>query len=210
MDTNVGGCHSAPHDRHRGNAAPPSGLPSRPASRYVLPPMKLNDEQLLERLTALGIPAQTASHPPLRTVEDSKRLRGELPGGHVKNLFLRDKRGKHWLLTTLEDVKLDLKAMAQRLGAGKFSFASADDLDRLLGIPPGAVSPFAVINDAGHAVTVVLDQAMLAITPLNFHPLRNDRTTTIAAADLLRFLQAVSHAPIVFDFSEAAAPRAEA
>ena len=163
--------------------------------------MAFTAEQLLARLEELGIRTTTAGHPPLMTVEDSKRLRGELPGGHVKNLFLRDKRKKFWLLTTLEDLSIDLKAMAQKLGAGKFSFANAGELERTLGIAPGAVSPFAIINDAAGAVSVVLDRRMLEFSPLNFHPLRNDRTTTIATADFLRFLDAVAHRPMILPFA---------
>jgi Ala-tRNA(Pro) deacylase len=165
----------------------------------------MTSDELLAHLASLGIAAATSTHPPLRTVEDSKRLRGTLPGGHVKNLFLRDKRGRHWLLTTLEDTRVDLKAMAQRLGAAKFSFASTEMLNHLLGIEPGAVSPLAVINDTGGKVAVVFDEPMLARDPLNVHPLRNDRTTTIATADLLKFLAACGHVPLVLRFDEAAA-----
>ena len=165
--------------------------------------MPLSSDELLAHLESLGIAAKTVSHPPLHTVEESKRLRGELPGGHVKNLFLRDKRGRHWLLTTLEDTRVDLKDMAQRLEAGKFSFANQTALAELLGIAPGAVSPLAAINDTGRRVTVVLDEALLAHDPLNVHPLRNDRTTALAASDLLRFLSACGHAPKIIPFSAA-------
>jgi Ala-tRNA(Pro) deacylase len=162
----------------------------------------MTSDELLAHLATLGIAATTSTHPPLRTVEDSKRLRGALPGGHVKNLFLRDKRGRHWLLTALEDAKIDLKRMAQRLEAGKFSFANAEALKTMLGIEPGAVSPLAVINDRERQVTVVFDERMLAQDPLNVHPLRNDRTTTVAKADLLRFLEACGHPPLVLRFEE--------
>lgn len=162
----------------------------------------MTSDELFAHLENLGIVAKTSTHPPLRTVEESKRLRGTLPGGHVKNLFLRDKRGRYWLLTTLEDSKIDLKWIAQRLDAGKFSFASADALRELLGIEPGAVSPLAAINDIGRKVTVVIDEALLAHDPLNVHPLRNDRTTTIASADLIRFLESCAHRPIIFRFDE--------
>jgi Ala-tRNA(Pro) deacylase len=162
----------------------------------------MTSDELLAYLASLGIAATTSTHPPLRTVDDSKRLRGELPGGHVKNLFLRDKRGRHWLLTALEDARIDLKRMAQRLEAGKFSFANADALKTMLGIEPGAVSPLAVINDKERQVTVVLDEQMLTHDPLNVHPLRNDRTTTLPTGDLLRFLQACGHPPMVMRFEE--------
>lgn len=157
--------------------------------------MPLTSDELLDRLTALGIAAVTHEHPPLRTVEEAKALRGDLPGGHVKNLFLRDKHGRHWLFTTLEDRRVDLKALARQLDAGRFSFASAEALGTLLGIAPGAVSPLAAINDGGGQVTVVLDRALLAHSLLNVHPLRNDRTTALAPADLIRFLEAYAHPP---------------
>jgi Ala-tRNA(Pro) deacylase len=163
----------------------------------------MSSDDLLSRLESLGITARTASHPPLFTVEESKRLRGELPGGHVKNLFLRDKRGQHWLLTTLEDSKVDLKEMARRLDAGKFSFASHDALAELLGIAPGAVSPLAVVNDVEGRVNVVLDEALLAHDPLNVHPLRNDRTTALAPSDLVRFLADCGHPPKILPFAAA-------
>jgi Ala-tRNA(Pro) deacylase len=162
----------------------------------------MTSDELLAYINSLGIDAQTSTHPPLMTVEDAKRLRGDLPGGHVKNLFLRDKRERFWLLTTLEDTRVDLKRMAQRLEAGRFSFANADQLKALLGILPGAVSPLAVINDTERKVTMVVDEAMLAHDPLNVHPLRNDRTTTMPTAGLLRFLEACGHAPLVLDFAE--------
>src|SRR5260221_13967299 len=144
--------------------------------------MRMNSDALLARLDELSIRSTTVDHPPLRTVEDSKRLRGDLPGAHVKNLFLRDKHKRFWLLVTLEDRQVDLKAMARVLEAGRFSFANETQLGELLGIAPGAVSPLAAINDVDGAVTVVIDDALLQIDPINLHPLRNDRTTTIAPA----------------------------
>lgn len=157
--------------------------------------MPLTSDELLQRLSTLGIQAVTHEHPPLRTVEEAKALRGDLPGGHVKNLFLRDKHARHWLFTTLEDVRVDLKALARQLDAGRFSFASAEALATLLGIAPGAVSPLAAVNDGNSQVTVVLDPALLEVTPLNVHPLRNDRTTAIAPDDLVRFLDSCGHKP---------------
>lgn len=168
--------------------------------------MPLTSDELLARFVALDIRAATHEHPPLHTVEEAKRLRGNLPGGHVKNLFLRDKNGRHWLVTTLEDTRLDLKALARQLEAGRFSFASAETLDRLLGIAPGAVSPLAAVNDAGGAVTVVLDQALLAANPLNLHPLRNDRTTALSPADLIRFLETCGHPPRLLALGPSSTP----
>ena len=165
--------------------------------------MAITSDDLLAHLQSLGIDAKTSTHPPLMTVDDAKRLRGDLPGGHVKNLFLRDKRERFWLLTTLEDTRVDLKRMAQRLDAGRFTFANADQLKALLGILPGAVSPLAVINDTARQFTMVLDEALLAHDPLNVHPLVNDRTTTMATGDLLRVLESCGHKPRMIRFAEA-------
>lgn len=155
--------------------------------------MPMDSQGLMALLDALGIAHATVEHPPLRTVEDSRRLRGNLAGGHVKNLFLKDKKGGYWLLAALEQVTVDLRVAAALLGAPRFSFAKAEELADILGVMPGAVSPFAVVNDAAGRVRVVLDQPLLDIPLLNFHPLRNDRTTAITSADLLKFLEAVDH-----------------
>lgn len=167
--------------------------------------MTITSDELLARLTALKIAYVSHSHPPLFTVEDAKALRGDLPGGHVKNLFLRDKSRRYWLLTTLEDQKIDLKAMAKRLDAGRFTFANEEELKRLLGITPGAVSPLAAVNDTGGDVSVVLDSALLSVDPLNLHPLRNDRTTAMSGADLVTFLKDCGHSPRIFAFADPAA-----
>ena len=156
-------------------------------------------EQLLARLEALAIPCRTVSHPPVFTVEEAKALRGELPGGHVKNLFLRDKKGAMWLVVAEEDRRIDLKLLAARIGAGKVSFASPERLMAHLGVVPGAVTPFGLINDRGREVRVVIDAGLLAHDPVNVHPLTNDRTTAISPRDLLRFIEACGHQVQVMD-----------
>jgi Ala-tRNA(Pro) deacylase len=166
--------------------------------------MPLTSDELLARFDTLGIKYVNHEHPPLFTVEESKALRGELPGGHVKNLFLRDKAKRFWLLTTLEDTRIDLKAMARRLDAGRFTFANETQLIEHLGITPGAVSPLAAVNAAAGAISVVLDTALMNADPLNLHPLRNDRTTAMSAADLVAFLKSCGHAPRLLDFSSTA------
>ena len=136
------------------------------------------------------------THPPLFTVEQSRALRGQIPGGHTKNLFLRDKKGALYLVSALEDAAIELKSLHRALGAsGRFSFGSAELMRETLGIEPGAVTPFAAINDAARRVTVVLDAAMMEQPRLNFHPLRNTMTTSIARDDLVRFLEATGHPP---------------
>jgi len=168
-----------------------------PGSAPAAPPT--SPEKLLARLAALGIKSHTISHPPVFTVEESKALRGKLPGGHVKNLFLRNKKGAMWLIVAEEDRRIDLKALGERIGAGKVSFGSAERLMQYLGVLPGAVTPFGLINDKGVEVQVVIDKALLAHDPVNVHPLTNDRTTAIAPKDLLAFIEACGHKPQVLD-----------
>jgi Ala-tRNA(Pro) deacylase len=171
-----------------------------PAPRLADGSAPAGPDDLFAKLAGLGIDAPTMSHEPVFTVEESKALRGELIGGHTKNLFLRNKKGAMWLVTCLEDRDIDLKALAGALDAGRLSFGSADRLMRFLGVVPGAVTPFAAINDTGGAVQVVLDRGMLAAHDwLNFHPLDNAMTTRIAPDDLVRFLDATGHPPIYLD-----------
>jgi Ala-tRNA(Pro) deacylase len=160
--------------------------------------MPLSPDDLFAKLEALGLRTTTVRHPPLFTVEQSKELRGELPGGHTKNLFLKDKKDRMWLVTAEEDRAVDLKALGSALGAsGRVSFGSPDRLMRYLGIEPGAVTPFGLVNDTEAQVSFVLDEGLLRHDVLNFHPLTNAATTAIARADFLRFLEAIGHPPRV-------------
>src|SRR5215472_8709893 len=153
-------------------------------------------DELFAYLDRLSIAHKTISHPPLFTVEESQALRGQIPGAHTKNLFLRDKKGAAFLVVAREDASIELKSLHRRLGAsGRFSFGSAALLAELLGVEPGAVTPFAAMNDTAGRVTVVLDAAMMAHDVLNFHPLRNTATTTIARDGLVKFLEATGHKP---------------
>ncbi len=159
----------------------------------------MTTDELLARLAELGISARTVEHPAVFTVEEARRHRGDLPGTHTKSLFLRDKKGAMWMVVCLEDRALDLKDLARRLGAKHLSFGSPERLLRHLGVIPGAVSPFAVVNDAERSVKVVLDRGVLARDPVNLHPLDNAKTTAISAAGLLRFLEAEGHAPEIIE-----------
>lgn len=162
--------------------------------------MPATPQDLFARFDHLAIAYTTHTHPPLFTVEDSKRLRGELPGGHCKNLFLRDKKRNLFLLVTLEDRRIDLKSLRDKLGAaGNLSFCSPDLLMEVLGVPAGAVTPFALINDKDRRVTVFLDKMMLTYDPLNYHPLSNELTTAIKPADLLRFIESCGQVPKMID-----------
>jgi Ala-tRNA(Pro) deacylase len=159
--------------------------------------MAASPEELFARLDALGIAHVTHRHPPLHTVAESVMLRGTLPGGHCKSLFLEDRKGGLWLVVVLEERRLDLNGLSRRLGAPRFSFASAARMRAVLGVEPGSVTPFAMINPSAAGVAVVLDETMLRADPLNYHPLVNTATTAIAPGDLVRFLAACGHAPRV-------------
>jgi Ala-tRNA(Pro) deacylase len=175
-----------------------------------MPDHPLTPAALFRRLDALGIACRTYSHPPVFTVAEAAQLRGSLPGGHCKCLFLKDKKGAFWLAVMLEDRRIDLTALARVLGAPRFSFGAAADLHALLGVRPGSVTPFALANDLAHRVTPVLDAAMLACDPLNYHPLVNDKTTALAPGDLLRFIDACGHRPRIVPLEgleRAAAPQ---
>jgi len=157
--------------------------------------MALTPKHLFAYLDQLGIAHTTVEHPPLFTVEQSRELRGQIPGGHSKNLFLRDKNSTLFLVTTLEDAKIDLKTLHHKLGAGRFSFGAPNLMRDVLGVEPGSVTPFGVINDTALRLTVVVDAAMLDHATLNFHPLVNTMTTSIARDDLLKFIESTGHKP---------------
>jgi len=132
----------------------------------------------------------------LFTVEQSQALRGQIPGGHTKNLFLRDKKQSLYLLVALEDAEIDLKGLHRKLGAsGRFSFGSADLLMEVWGVTPGSVTPFGAINDTEARVTVVLDAAMMEHETLNYHPLVNTMTTSLSRDGLVKFLESTGHMP---------------
>jgi Ala-tRNA(Pro) deacylase len=156
-------------------------------------------QQLLARLDVLGITYQNHEHAAVFTVEEAKALRGELTGGHIKNLFLRNKKEEMWLVVAEEDKRIDLKALGEKLGAGKLSFGSADRLLRYLGVLPGAVTPFGIINDKDRKVKVVLDRDLMGFNPVNAHPLVNTMTTALSPQDLVKFLEAEGHKPDIFD-----------
>jgi len=169
------------------------------AEGVSLPAADAREAALYERLRALGIAWKTYAHAPVFTVEEAAALYDSQPGGHTKNLFLKDKKDGLWLVTLRDDLKVDLNALAKMLGSPRFSFGSAELLIATLGVEPGSVTPFAVMNDAEGKVRLVLDAGMLALAPLNFHPLRNDRTTAVTAADLLAFARATGHEPLIVE-----------
>jgi Ala-tRNA(Pro) deacylase len=160
----------------------------------------LNPQQLFDRLDQLGIAQRTVEHPAVFTVEEAKALRGNLPGHHVKNLFLRNKKEEMWLVVALEDRAIDLKRLGEALGAGRLSFGSSERLTRHLGVEPGSVTPLALINDGERRVRLALDRGLADGAVVNVHPLINTMTTAVAPADLLRFFEATGHSPRWLDF----------
>ena len=161
---------------------------------------KAGEAELYALFQRHGIAYVHNTHPPLHTVEESKALRGNLPGAHVKNMFLKDKKGQLWLVTCLEHRRIRIRDLEKEVGAPKASFGKPEVLWEALGIRPGAVSPFGLINDPGHAVRPILDRQMLEVDPINAHPLHNEATTTVSAADFRRFFEITGHDPLIVDF----------
>jgi Ala-tRNA(Pro) deacylase len=159
--------------------------------------MPASPDDLFAFLDRLGIPHPTVSHAPLFTVEHSLALADRVPGGHSKNLFLKDARGALYLIVLLEEARVNLKAVPGIIGSARLSFGSADLLRETLGVEPGSVTPFSLINDRAHRVTPVFDAAMMDRALLNFHPLVNTMTTSISRDDLLKFAAATGHAPLI-------------
>ena len=160
-----------------------------------LPSADAREAALCEKLTSLGIDWTIHTHAPVFTVEEAKNLRGKLTGLHTKNLFLKDKRGGLWLVVAREELNLDLNALAKSLSAPRFSFGKPQLMIEALGIAPGAVTPFALMNDCDLRVAAIFDKTMMEGGILNFHPLRNDKTMAIAAEGLLKFVNATNHEP---------------
>lgn len=169
-----------------------------------LPSPEAREAALYDRFRALGIDWKTYEHAPVFTVAEADAVHDSVPGGHTKNLFLKDKKGGLWLVVVRDRLRVDLNALAKQLGAPRYSFGSAELLIATLGIEPGSVTPFALMNDTACAVRPIMDEGMLALDPVNFHPLRNDRTTAISPGDLLEFVRACGHNPIIATLPEVA------
>jgi len=157
---------------------------------------------LLARFDRLGIKTETRDHAPVFTVEEARALRGEIPGGHCKNLFLKDEKGSVWLIVCLEEARIDLKAAPALIGSKRLSFGKPDLLMEVLGVEPGSVTPFGLINDSAARINVILDKPMMDLELLNYHPLRNDATTSIRAVDLVAFIRSCGHNPRIVAVSD--------
>ncbi len=161
--------------------------------------MSASERALFALFDELGIRHQTIEHRPLFTVEDGRDLHHTIPGMHCKNLFLKDKKDKLWLVVMPGDKRAHLTRLEKVIGAARLSFGKADLLQEVMGISPGSVTPFALINDLSRRVTVVLDKDMMDAPLVNFHPLRNTASTTLSAADLLKFIKHLAYSPLIAD-----------
>jgi len=159
--------------------------------------MAIDQKTLFARLEELGIPVTTVEHAPMFTVEQSAALRETLPGAHTKNLFLTGKDGRMVLVVAKDDTRVDLKALAARLSAGRFSFGKSELLEAVLGVPAGSVTPLALINPSASGIIVVVDQALMDFAEINCHPLENTATTQLVTPDLIRFIRACGHEPLI-------------
>ncbi len=164
--------------------------------------MPASRAELFQRLTDLGIETRTLDHAPVFTVDEAKQVHDDMPGGHCKNLFCKDEKGVLWLIVALDDAVINLKAAPAKIGSKRLTFGKPDLLMEVLGLEPGSVTPFGLINDKTARTNVILDEAMMQLPVLNFHPLKNDATTAIATKDLLTFITSCGHAPRVVAVSD--------
>jgi Ala-tRNA(Pro) deacylase len=164
-------------------------------------------DELFAQLDQLDIEHSTVEHPPFFTVEEGRPWHDKIPGVHCKNLFIKDRKGGIWLVVMPADKRADLALLEKILGAPRFSFARAELLQEVLELTPGSVTPFGLINDRQRRVSVVLDEEMLDAEWVNVHPLHNAASTTLRAADLLRFVRALGYDPIIVRMPEAVASK---
>ena len=155
---------------------------------------------LMAFLEANGIAHTTYDHPPVFTVEDGPELKAMIPGGHTKNLFLKDAKGQLWLISALAETRIDLKLAPSVIGSARLSFGSAERLWEALGVRPGSVTALALVNDPDQKVRFILDKALMAHDSVNFHPVTNEATTHLAKDAFLGFLKAIGRVPVVVDF----------
>jgi Ala-tRNA(Pro) deacylase len=165
--------------------------------------MPASRDALFQRFKTLGIETRTLEHEPVFTVEQAKLVHDDMPGGHCKNLFCKDEKGVLWLIVALEDAVINLKAAPAKIGSKRLTFGKPELLMEVLGVEPGSVTPFGLINDIENRTNVILDEAMMRQTPLNYHPLKNDATTSITPDDLITFIKSCGHAPRIVAVSDA-------
>lgn len=166
--------------------------------------MAFDRDSFLVWLDGQGIAHETVEHPAVFRVDEGLDLKAELPGAHSKNLFLKDKKQRLWLVSARQDTRIDLKRLDRVIGSARLSFAQETVLAEALGLTPGSVTALGLINDEGHRVTLVLDRRLWEADRVNFHPLKNTATTGLAQDQFRRFLQIIGVEPVVVDFDQMA------
>lgn len=159
--------------------------------------MEALEDRLYAELAGLNIAYDRHEHAPVFTVAESQAIDRDIPGAHTKNLFLKDAAGQFWLVTVPAQMRVDLKALPHIMGSARLSFGKAEDMERLIGVTPGSVTPLAAIADVGHQVCVVLDAGLASAERVNCHPLRNSATLGLSGADVLRLLRHWGHEPLI-------------
>lgn len=156
---------------------------------------------LMDLLDSLGVETLTHDHPAVFRVGEGEDVKAAIPGVHTKNLFLKDAKGRLWLISAADRTVIDLKRLHLVIGSARLSFGNAELMAETLGVTPGSVTAFGLINDTGHRVRFVLDRALAEAARVNFHPLTNTATTGIDQAGFRQFLAAVGVTPLVVDFA---------
>ncbi len=164
--------------------------------------MPASREDLFQRFAELNIETRALDHAPVFTVEEAKQVHGDMPGGHCKNLFCKDEKGVLWLIVALQDSVINLKAAPAKIGSKRLTFGKPELLMEVLGVEPGSVTPFGLINDTSARTNVILDEAMMKLPLLNFHPLKNTASTAISSEGLLTFIRSCGHVPRVVAVSD--------
>jgi len=162
--------------------------------------MPATRQDLFDYLDNLDITHSTHNHAPVFTVEESAAIKAHLPGGHTKNLFLKDKAGAFFLICALGDTPIRINKLHPVLGCKRLSFGKPEALMEKLGVPAGSVTLFSVLNDSAGDVTLIIDAALQEHKIVNFHPLLNDATTAISSEDMIKFTKATGHDPVIIDF----------
>ncbi len=176
---------------------------SAPDFNFSTGDLPTSPETLIENLKTLGLPHTVHEHDAVYTVAESKQIDAAIPGCHTRNMFLKDKKGAMFLITLRHDTLIDLKKLSDVLGSGRFSFGSPERLWENLGVRPGSVTPFAIVNDKNHVVTLVLEEAMMGEEIVNYHPLINTMTVGLTPQHLLRYLDSIGVSPRIVDLSTA-------
>ena len=159
--------------------------------------MIAGEEGLLSDLSALEISHELYEHQAVFTVDESRSIKADIPGAHTKNLFLKDTAGDFWLVTVPAEDPVDLKALPDAIGCKRVSFGKPDDMERLIGIKPGSVTPLAMVNAAPGSIRCVLDQVLADADTVNVHPLRNTATVGLSGTDILQLIRHWGHDPLV-------------